>query len=322
MRMTVKRKKANVLVFLILAVVALVALPAGVRADDVDLLGTGDGLDCFVEKCGWGADASDCQTLNPKLALPYKSIDASGQEQTVHDLAAFFPQCATCGAPSDPVDAYAPDLFVILNPLSTGSLLPSTENWLQFIGNVPYFNNQNKPLKVHKINRPYDPSKYIIEDGSQKALRVIETDLTLAQSSRVLGYTLPHTTPATADDILIHAKAIEQYVDEKCPTGVTCIAKDPQTSTQVCPSSADPNGPACIKKLMKKYVIAHESGHAQMLTKYVNTSANGYHYTMGTGWLMDQSAYTSTKGTTVTWKIPTQHAIGTKSTTGDIPIFK
>ena len=168
---------------------------------------------------------------------------------------------------ADRLDPDTKDLFVILVPVSSGSLFP-TNNPLEYVA-APQAQG-GLGIAVHVINSNQATSSRNVTP-TQKAVRVAES--ILLDDNVILGMA-SCGTPNGLDLATIYTKRIEKHV--------TTVKQAPN---------------ATLTENYIKHTIAHEVGHmlGPLAPKYVS-SYGGNHYKSGTNVLMDQSVYY--KGTT------------------------
>lgn len=197
------------------------------------------------------------------------------------------------------------DLFVILWKAVNPVTLITNAAPIEYIPSASV-------LSVHQIPRVNPIHKrYVLSTSptSQKAMRFTEDNLKSLDSDIVLGV-CSYGTPNYYDDATIYTKRIREWIEQNA-VGATevCLGA-------ICYGTSSPNWVQPVLDAYIKHTIAHEAGHMMCLTRTNVPAYGGYHYATGTGTIMDQSAYFTSKSGRVTWFIPTAYA------PGDVPKLK
>lgn len=223
------------------------------------------------------------------------------------------------------LDPSTKDLFVIMVPLSSGSLIPqnSTATVATGLG-----------ITVHEISpsKAYNPTTRQVTSASpQLAVKITEDNSTDLQDNSSPPKWQPFGasswgTPNGQDDARIYTYRIQAYVKTvACPSSVPdnkCVVVS--CSTANCTDAPLPcnntlNPALCKDTVVSTHIrntIPHEVGHeVQLATKY-STSNGGYHYATGSNTVMEQSvAYKTDANGVVTFYIPTAYASGDSTST-------
>lgn len=210
------------------------------------------------------------------------------------------------GSPS-PVylDPARKDLFVIIVPLSTGSLIPTTVQPPKLTSSIDNKLGINTYLIYASPNSIWvTGNRQVTSSSPQKAVRVTENaDGTLKDSSN--NY-LPfgnsnYGTPNNLDGATVWTQRIKNYISTvACPSSVTSCTD----------SVSGAVGTDAVTSVYIRNTIPHEVGHVMKLTSSYNSKYGGYHYATGSNIVMEQSVvYKNNKGT-VTFYIPSAYASG------------
>ncbi len=189
------------------------------------------------------------------------------------------------------------DLFVVLGPVSSGSLLPGSPL------NILMTSAASIGLNVHQIaNNQILPNTARNVTASQKAVRVVES-LYVGSYLGVSPQGTPDTTPDTGASV-VYTQTITNTVTGLCtpPKGKALICNDADGIT---------SGQQAVIDKYIRHTIAHETGH-QLNLKYTCATDIGCHYPAITSAgqlpsIMDQSVY-YVKGTgKITWYIGSRY---------------
>jgi hypothetical protein len=210
-----------------------------------------------------------------------------------------FPPCVVgadgviVGGRGNCVDPNSKDVFVIYNRAATGSLLTAlptpfgvvTANNLMFngfasLGIAIHQLTSAQAALDRRVNVPL-----VSTITAQKAIRVTES---LSTNGTILG-NCQWGTPRELDGCAIYTARAKSFIDTRCPGDSATVRNE-------------------VFRAYATYLILHETGHAMGgLAPQYNTSAGGYHYVPGTGFVMDQAAsYSKNTANQCTWKIPTR----------------
>jgi len=211
-------------------------------------------------------------------------------------------QAGCCGGTAaktqaPPLNPNMRDLFVIMAPVQS----PATSYFPP--APLPYVSNSQSlgglGITVHLISQGQ------VMKGSttgrnvtatQSAAMVVE-NLSISNPN-IMGYTNTGT-PNGLDDSTIYTQNIVNQVTSLCPPSVTCYL------------GGSPATPAAIINAYIMHTINHEVGHVLgPLAPVYNANYGGYHYKTGTGVIMDQSVYYTSKGSTVTFYIGQTYEAG------------
>jgi len=181
------------------------------------------------------------------------------------------------------VDPNSKDLFIVLAPVATGSLLPAGFRPFDrptYYG-VTFDGFDDLGAIVHQISPTQAlADRSVTSVSSQKAVRVTES---LDATGSTLGI-CQWGTPNGLDGCAVFTQRINDFVSSTC-AGLTVYtgSRDPST----------------VQELFLAYathVILHETGHTSGgMTGSYNSSYGGYHYKSGDS-RMEQYVSFSTKG--------------------------
>jgi len=176
------------------------------------------------------------------------------------------------------------DLFVIVAPAATGSLLRA--DYAPFTGPT-YYGITFHPLDdlgvtVHQITPGQAGSDRSVPSGyTQKAVKVSES---LDTSGTILGY-CQWGTPTGLDGCTVYTQRIVNFITSTCGTNAIVTAGGtPTTANDLFLAYAT-------------HTFLHETGHTTGgMTGVYNSSYGGYHYKCGAGTRMEQCVTSSVKG--------------------------
>jgi len=196
-------------------------------------------------------------------------------------------QVPTCPSPivdrRSFVDPNSMELFIIVAPEATGSLLPAG---FSPFGDVTYYGIQflgfdDLGVTVHQISPTQTNADRSVTSGSlQNAVRVGDS---LDATGTTLGY-CQWGTPNGLDGCTVYTQRIMDFVSSTCAgLNIVTDSRDPSTLDQLFLAYAT-------------HVFLHESGHTSGgMTGAYNSSYGGYHYRPGDS-RMEQYVSFSTKG--------------------------
>jgi hypothetical protein len=195
------------------------------------------------------------------------------------------------------MDPNSKDLFAILQPAATGSLLPSAQSAASTTPFNPFqpftaygidFNGLNAlGVAVHKLT-PLEAaidrtvSAGVLGLAAPKAVKVAEsTDL----NGTILG-NCQYGLPSGLDGCVIFTQRTLNFINSACGSATI------QTRAGASSSAED------VLAAYSTYLVLHEAGHSLGgLTGEYNSRFGGYHYKPGAGLVMDQAVtYTVKSG--------------------------
>ena len=197
-----------------------------------------------------------------------------------------FPPCTATSDRTQCLDPNTKDLFVILVPPTSTSLIPRDPQTgqpqpLTFVSAPQSAGGLG--IAVHMLTPDQAGSDRSVTSASpQKAVRIAES---LDPTGNILGY-CNYGTPNNLDRCTVFTQRIKNFVE-------SVYASVGQTS------------PAGLIDDYIRHTFAHESGHSLTLTTNYNSSFGGYHYQSGTDVIMEQAVTYTVKGGIVTFNIST-----------------
>jgi hypothetical protein len=211
-----------------------------------------------------------------------------------------------CGAPNADgllptrdrcMDPNSRDLFAILEPAPTGSLLPAVQSpnsttpynpFLPFTAHGINFTGLNAlGLAVHKLN-PNEAalnrtvSAAVLGLPAPKAIKVAES---VDVNGVILG-NCQYGTPSGLDGCVIYTRRTQNFIASACGSeaAIQTVSGGPSDAQQVLWAYST-------------YLTLHEAGHSLGgLTGEYNSRFGGYHYKPGAGLVMDQAVTYTLKG--------------------------
>ena len=185
-------------------------------------------------------------------------------------------QCLTGQVTQIACEPAKKDLFIILLPMATNSLLPP--NPLSMLSTS---GQANLATTVHQISPEQVSSDVRNVTSAQKAVRMIE----FGGSNAYMGYSLPGTPNTTANAAYVYTNQISTTIDNLCGPTKPCKDADAVTVTK-----------QSVKDKYIKHTIAHETGHMMNLRGGCTTDS-GCHYPSQTNVILDASvSYVSSGG--------------------------
>jgi hypothetical protein len=236
---------------ILLALMLLLVVPAGAMAVDTDMDGFTD-----IEEAAGITLADD--NGNPTITVPPCAF-TPGEDRN------------SC------LDPATPDLFVIIAPAATDSLIPVDS--LAFINKSKA--NGGLEVATHRLNSDQAPSTRLVTD-TQKAVRITEN--TDASPGEVILGIANQGTPNGLDRATVYTHRIANHV----------------TDVYASAGQTPPDG--FIDEYIR-HTIAHEIGHMTDLSVDYNRRFGGYHFKTGSEVLMEQSVVYSVKKNVVTFKL-------------------
>jgi hypothetical protein len=204
------------------------------------------------------------------------------------------------------LDPNTKDLFIIVVPLSLGSLMTDASGDL-VTDPSPILANVGITAHILMGSSWAAGDRTVAQSGSdQHAAKITEdADNTLKDSK---GNYLPfgdshYGTPNNLDGATVWTQRIKNYVETVACTNAGAPCTDAVSSA---------NGIAAVVNAYITNVMAHEVGHVMELTNISISKYNGNHYAPGSGTVMEQSiSYkTSKRDGAVTFTIPQAYAAG------------
>ena len=200
------------------------------------------------------------------------------------------PVCTAGVARNSCLDPNSKDVFVIVVPATTGTSLLGPDPLA--ILNGANVNGTKLGIAIHKITDIQAPTDRLVT-STQRAIRITESLDTTDVTTGICN----QGTPNGLDGCVVYTQRIVNFVNSKCPTGVTCLISPATSGTA-----------AAVISTFIQNTIAHEASHSMALTATYNSRYGGNHYQTGTNVVMDQSVYYTVKGTKTTFFIPGAYA--------------
>jgi hypothetical protein len=187
------------------------------------------------------------------------------------------------------------DVFVILAPATSGSLLPPQANGAPFNPFVPVsfsgsginvsFNGLTPlGLNVHVLAPSQAAADRTVDAcgiSTQKAVRIGESTDT---NGTILG-NCQWGTPDGIDGCVVYTQRIKNFIDTNCPGNT-------------------PDERALMFNAYITESFLHETGHSMGgLASVYNSRNGGYHYKSGSALIMEQSVTYTSKGGRCTWNV-------------------
>ena len=181
------------------------------------------------------------------------------------------------------------DVFVILTPAATGSLLPATFN--PFVP-VTYNGITFRGLEGLGVNAIVLTPSQANDDRTVASALSSQKAVSIAESTDVNGSILGNCqwgTPNGLDGCVVFTQRIMNFINSVCDS-----AGDHTTDRQ---------------QVFLAYItqsFLHETGHSLGgMTSVYNSRTGGYHYKSGSALVMEQSVAYAAKGGKCTWYIST-----------------
>ena len=204
------------------------------------------------------------------------------------------PGCTAGAARNSCLDPNSKDVFVIVVPAGGSTLngLAVRADPLEFLRTRPGITGLG--IAIHQI---METQATINTDrnvtNTQKAIRISESLNTDDITTGICN----QGTPNGLDGCVVYTQRIVNFVNSKCPAGVTCLISPATSGTAA--------------EVISTYIqntIAHEASHSMSVTATYNSRYGGNHYQTGTNVVMDQSVYYTTKGSKTTFFLPGAYA--------------
>ena len=186
------------------------------------------------------------------------------------------------------LDPNSKDVFVIVVPAAGSTLLGADPLRILKGTNVT---GTKLGLAIHQITEGQTTDRRV--NGSQNAIRITESLDTADVTTGICN----QGTPNGLDGCVVYTQRIVNFVNSKCPAGVTCLISPATSGTA-----------AAVISTFIQNTIAHEASHSLSVTATYNSRYGGNHYQTGTNVVMDQSVYYTVKGTKATFFLPGAYA--------------
>jgi hypothetical protein len=202
---------------------------------------------------------------------------------TLFNGGTIFPPCLATALATDPcVHPLSPDLFIILAPAATGSLLPS--------GPLNIIPSLLPGFGVHQITSAQASQDRLVTSVSpQKAVRITES---LDTNDVIWGRSLFQGNPNSAGEATVFTQRIKNAIISAYQQAGVVNAAAQQADIDKC----------------IRHTIAHEAGHNTLIASQYNSRYGGYHYSASTQVVMSQNATITSKGGKVTVVCPQVYA--------------